>query len=115
MIYHRNTRPGKGVQNRYIQLDKRTIFPQVAIRTSVQTHFFRNDGQKVVTIDITQIARSNLSTHVPAIKRRSGIGYSPNFEAHIGDYRKRMPLEVQLSKPRIVWMTERNLENNLTW
>src|SRR6266567_2763561 len=115
VVYDSDSLLCKRVQYSYVQFDQRLIFPKRTIGASIEPHFLSDHGEHIVTINISQVARSNLGTHVPAIKRCSGVGNSSNLHAHIGDSRKSVPLESQLSEPGVDRMTYGNLKNGFRW
>src|SRR5258708_21374048 len=85
------------------------------IGASIEPHFLSDQEEHIVASTISQVARYNLGAHVPAIKRCSGIGNTSDLHAHIGDSRKSVPLESQLSEPGVDRMTYRNLKNGFIW
>ena len=113
VVRHRHARHVERVLHRAHQLDHGPVAPQRALRTAVEAHPVRDDGQEVVALRVGQVAGADLGAEVPAVERRRRVGDAADRQRHVADRGHRVPPQPELGEPRELGVHERHLQHGV--
>ncbi len=110
MIGDRHTGGAERIQDREVELGHCLVFPQVPVAGRGKAHVPCDHRQLVIATTVTEVPRSDLRAHVPAVEWRGRVADAADFQVHVADHRHGIPPQPEVGEPVKLWMSDEYLE-----